>query len=97
MSEHQGPVTQQNLSTIAAVAFILALLSLAINFYNYQRTNSVVRGTVKVDYQASQREAAVNERVSSLESQLKELQGRLDAAEAAAAAAAAPAEGEAPK
>ncbi|MCB9743594.1 MAG: hypothetical protein H6740_13420 [Alphaproteobacteria bacterium] len=94
MSEGSGPVESSNLSTIAAVAFVLALLSLAINFYNSQRVNEAIIGFAKLDVAGAQRDGQLNEKIKELES-LQEKVGQLEAKVAKLEATeAAPAEGD---
>lgn len=91
-SENSSFLSSQNMSSIVAVAFILSLLSLALNFYNYQRTNETIRGFARIDLQAAQREADINKQLAGVQDvskNLDALRARVDALEAAGAAQAA--------
>lgn len=91
MSENNGSLSNQNMSSIVAVAFILSLLSLALNFYNYQRTNETIRGFARIDLQAAQREADMNKQLAGVQDvnkSLEALSARVAAVEAAKAATA---------
>ncbi|MCB9746273.1 MAG: hypothetical protein H6740_27100 [Alphaproteobacteria bacterium] len=91
MSEGSSPVESSNLSTVATVAFVLALLSLVINFANGKRTNEAILGFAKLELSAAKRDGEMNQKIKELESMQEKL-GALEAKVAKLEAAAAPAE-----
>ena len=89
MSESQSssnPLSLENLPTITAVAFILALLALAVTFMSLQRTSAALVQVASLELAAARRDTV-------LEKEVLHLRSRLGALETTAAAApAAPAE-----
>lgn len=95
MSEKQsGIFSQENVSTILAVTFILALVSLAFNFFIFSRQQLIMTVDSAVDVGLADKHAAstkeFNARISALEKEIADLKAKADKMEKAAA------EGEAP-
>lgn len=86
MSEGSSPVESSNLGTIATVAFVLALLSLVINFANGKRTNEAILGFAKLELAAAKRDGQLNQKIKELEA-MQEKVGKLEAKVAALEAA----------
>ena len=89
MSESQpssNPLSLENLPTITAVAFILALLALAVTFMSLQRTSAALVQVASLELAAARRDTVIEKEVLDLRSRLEALETK------AAAAPAAPAE-----
>ena len=82
MSEKSGVFSQENLSTIVAVTFVLALVSLAFNFFTFSRLNevAVVAGAVDVGVNAKHTQS-----IDELRTKIAALEGEVAAAKKAAA------------
>ncbi len=79
MSEEPTTLSPENMQTIVAVSFVLALLALALDFYNFNRTNTIAVV------------AAVNNQLAvDLDAKILRVEDRLRALERAAKAAPAP-------
>ena len=48
MSEKSSIISSENTQTVVAVCFVLALLAVAFNFYNYVRIQQLVQVTGKI-------------------------------------------------
>lgn len=90
-----GVISSENLPTAVAVALVIGILSLALNFYNFQQIRTVVVGVAALEIKADKAEKAANtqqdERVAKLEARLAELEARASASAAAPPPAEAPA------
>jgi len=89
VSESQSssnPLSLENLPTITAVAFILALLALAVTFMSLQRTSAALVQVASLELAAARRDTVIEKEVLDLRSRLEALETK------AAAAPAAPAE-----
>jgi ABC-type phosphate transport system auxiliary subunit len=89
-----GIIKAQNLQTIVAVSFILALLSIGMNFYNITLVNQLTAGML--DLEAASIKANVRSE-ADLQRQITELTRKVEALDAElqrAGAAAADSEGE---
>ena len=89
MSESQSssnPLSLENLPTITAVAFILALLALAVTFMSLQRTSAALVQVASLELAAARRDTVIEKEVLDLRSRLEALETK------AAAAPATPAE-----
>jgi heme exporter protein D len=69
-------ISAENVPTVAAVAFVLALLSLGYGFYVHRQVNITAVGAVALDVRAAKRDTefekeitALKERVAKLEAQ----------------------------
>ena len=90
MSDNENPlISESNLQTVVAVCFVLALLSVAFNFYNFTRINAVFNGladvqniTVSGVNNANQAQA---DRVTLLEKRIKKLEKQAKRGNTAAA------------
>jgi hypothetical protein len=96
MSEKSTLISGENLPTIAVVAFVLALLSLAMNYYNYTRIDQVVAGQLEitektVDRVRNNAKNYPTEKLTALEARIADLEGKLKEQQAKEEA---PAEGE---
>ena len=95
MSESNGLFSSSNQQTILAVTFVLALLSLAFNFYINAQFSEATAVLAGIDAGQSERseaaQTAADARIAAIEKDVKALQ---DAKAAAVAPAAAPAAGE---
>lgn len=82
-----GIFSQENVSTILAVTFILALVSLAFNFFIFARLNevAVVASAIDVGMAARHGKALdeLNTRVAELEKEIAEVRATAEAAKAA--------------
>ena len=97
MSDESTIISTDNMQTIVAVAFILAVLSLVLNFYNFRQVNVATAGLMGIDFAQIERSNSTNkklsERLTALEAELGTVKSDLAAQKAAATmqAAAAPA------
>lgn len=82
------PLSLENLPTITAVAFILALLALAVTFMSLQRTSAALVQVAGLELAAARRDTAIEKEVLDLRSRIEALEAKA----AATATAAAPAE-----
>lgn len=97
MSDTTPVISPENLPTVAAVGFVLALLSLAVNGVNYMRTNEVAVAVAAFELRDSNEEASARDKsaqqITALEARVAELEAQAkaaataDSAEAAADAA----------
>ena len=77
MSEKSSIISSENTQTVVAVCFVLALLAVAFNFYNYVRiqqlvqvTGKIYAGSLEQDIVSSERLRAfggLEKRISALE------------------------------
>lgn len=98
MSESRGPILAENLSTVVAVAAVVAILSLAYGVYLHRELSEVAVGAAALDVRAAKRDQdfekeikALTDRVSALEAKAAAMPAA-DAAAPAVPAEAAPAE-----
>lgn len=84
MSDRNQVLSSHNLQTMVAVAFVLVLLSLGFNFYNFARMNQIMVGLLDVEGASIRANARSEE---ALQRQITELQNRLDEIQGATAAA----------
>ena len=82
------PLSLENLPTITAVAFILALLALAVTFMSLHRTSAALVQVAGLELAAARRDTAIEKEVLDLRSRIEALEAKA----AATATAAAPAE-----
>jgi hypothetical protein len=75
-------ISPENLPTVVAVVFVLTLLALALNFTNYNRTNQVATAVAAFELRDNRGE---QETIQALQQQLKVLEDKITAMEAAAA------------
>lgn len=84
MSENNSLISSENLPTVTAVAFVLALLALALNAMNYMRTNEVATAVAAFEVGNSQERAAARSKaaatVTALEARVAELEAQAKAA-----------------
>lgn len=88
MSDESSIISTDNIQTIVAVAFILAVLSLVLNFYNFRQVNVATAGLMGVDFAQIEKANASNkklsERLTALETELGSVKSELAAQKAAA-------------
>ena len=84
MSDQPGIFSQENVSTILAVTFILALVSLAFNFFIYAQLNELATYASAVDVGMVTRH---DKKIADLEARLVEAEKQVAEARAAAEAA----------
>lgn len=80
-----NPLSLENLPTITAVAFILALLALAVTFMSLQRTSAALVQVAGLELAAARRDTAIEKEVLDLRSRLEALEAKVAAAPAAPA------------
>lgn len=90
-AEQSKPLSLENLPTITAVAFILALLALAVTFMSLQRTGAALVEVASLELAAARRDTAIEKEVLDLRSRLEALEARAAAAAPPTEPAAAPA------
>ncbi len=82
-------ISPENQPTFIAVTFVLALLSLAFNFFNYRQVNTVMVGIAALEIGDARLEQATaqkaNETVVALEARVKDLEAKASATAAAPA------------
>ena len=80
MSERSKILSSQNLQTIVAVAFVLVLVSLGLNFYIFARTNQITAGMLDVEAASiranAKSEAALQQQITALQGQVAALEGQ---------------------
>ena len=83
MSETPKVITSANMQTVIAVCFILALLALAFNFYNFKQIHNVTTGVgnLQIEQMARIDQVAKPEKVADLEAKVAALEGKLAALE----------------
>ena len=89
MSESQpssNPLSLENLPTITAVAFILALLALAVTFMSLQRTSAALVQVASLELAAARRDTVIEKEVLALRSRIEALEAKAAAAPPAPAA-----------
>lgn len=89
MSESQpssNPLSLENLPTITAVAFILALLALAVTFMSLQRTSAALVQVASLELAAARRDTVIEKEVLDLRSRIEALEAKAAAAPPAPAA-----------
>jgi hypothetical protein len=77
LSNNTEIISPANLQTVVVVCFILALLSLAFNFYNFSRVNAAIMNTHTAHFLGNKTDLALVDRInrlSSLEGRLKEIE-----------------------
>ena len=98
MSERSPVLNSQNLHTIVAVAFVLVLLSLGFNFYNFARMNQITAGLLDVEAASiranAKSEEALQRQITELQTDLKRMKAGAPPAAASAPAVTAAAEDE---
>lgn len=84
MSDTPKIITTSNMQTVIAVCFVLGLLALAFNFYNFKQIHNVTAGVgnLNIDQIARIDQVANPEKVSELEAKVADLEGKLAALEA---------------
>lgn len=94
MSLNPKVISPENQATFIAVTFVLALLSLAFNFFNYRQVNTMMVGVAALEIKDANMEKAASKKdadvVAALEVRVKELEAKAAATAAAPAAPAAP-------
>ena len=93
MSEKSSIISSENTQTVVAVCFVLALLAVAFNFYNYVRIQQLVQVTGKIYAGSLEQDIVSSERLKAF-SDLEKRVAALEATPAPAPAEPAPAEGE---
>jgi hypothetical protein len=88
MSEKSTIISSENTQTVVAVCFVLALLAVAFNFYNYVRIQQLVQVTGKIYAGSLEQDIVSSERLKAF----SDLEKRVSAMEAAPAPIAAPVE-----
>ncbi|MBT3221855.1 MAG: hypothetical protein HN348_22490 [Proteobacteria bacterium] len=86
MSEKNQIISAGNLQTVVVVCFVLSLLAIAFNFYNFARINQVMAGTQFVNQDSVETDLAIVNRlnrISNLEGRLASLETQLTALAAA--------------
>jgi hypothetical protein len=95
MSDSNGLFSASNTQTIVAVTFVLALLSLAFNFYIHKQFSEATATLAGIDVGQSEQSrtatAATDARLAAVEADLKAMKAAAAAAAAAPAPEAAPA------
>lgn len=94
-------ISQENLPTVTAVSFVVALLAVALTAVNHQRTSQVAAAVAGFEVGDAKAEAkmakATADKIAALEKRVAELESKgaepVAAAEPAAEEAAPPAEG----
>ena len=90
MARETRLIEPDNQQTLIAVAFVLALLSLAFNFYNYQTLTRAAMFLSSLDlaeFKRSQQQAQdANAEIDALQAEVAALRARLDTLEQAAGA-----------
>ncbi len=83
MSDTPKIITTSNMQTVIAVCFILGLLALAFNFYNFKQIHNVTAGVgnLSVDQMARIDQVANPQKVADLEAKVTDLEGKLAALE----------------
>jgi hypothetical protein len=76
MSEHTGPIAPANLSTVAAVAAITALLALAYGVYLNRQIQVVAVGATALDVNAARRDVKLEQQISALEKRIVALESK---------------------
>ena len=93
MSDKSSLIGSENLQTVVAVTFVLALLGIALNYFNYSRTSLVASGESAVTEAIIERvraSAVDPAELAALRTDIAALQNELKDLKAAQAAAAAP-------
>jgi len=86
MSEKSTIISSENTQTVVAVCFVLALLAVAFNFYNYVRIQQLVQVTGKIYAGSLEMDIVASERLRAF----SDLEKRVSAIEATPAPAPAP-------
>jgi hypothetical protein len=81
-----NPLSLENLPTITAVAFILALLALAVTFMSLQRTSAALVQVASLELAAARRDTVIEKEVLDLRSRIEALEAKAAAAPPAPAA-----------
>jgi hypothetical protein len=82
MSENKSILSAENVPTVAAVALVLGLISIAYGFYVHRQVWEAAVGASALDVRAAKRDIEINK-------QIDDLKKRVDALEAAQKATAA--------
>lgn len=77
--ESSKPLSLENLPTITAVAFILALLALSVTFMSLQRTGAALVEVASLELAAARRDTAIEKEVLELRSRLEALEAKVAA------------------
>jgi hypothetical protein len=100
MSEKRPMISAENQQTVLAVCFVLALLSVVFNFYNYTRINRVISATARMNNinveQIEENLRAQQRAIGALEKKQAEMDGKMSTMSAPAPAPATAADVAAP-
>ena len=82
MPEKNQIISSNNLQTVVVVCFVLSLLAIAFNFYNFARINQALVGNHAVNYSSVETDLAIVNRLnrlSNVETRIESLESQLTA------------------